>query len=630
MCGLVGVVDTTGRTVEVALLRDMADRIAHRGPDEEGVYVRDGVGLFHKRLSIIDLATGHQPMTRDGVTVVFNGEIYNYVELRAELKALGRTFETTSDTEVLLHAYQQWGDVFVQRLNGMFAFVMHDVPRRRVFAARDHFGIKPLYYWRHGERLVFVSEIKALLAHPDFVARVDSTGLTDYLTFQYVLGEETLFAGVRKLPPAHTLALDLASGKLALQRFWDLKFEVDDSMNAADAVERLGSLLDDAVRQQMRSDVPVGAYLSGGLDSSSVAILAARHTSDRFRTFTGAFREGPEFDETRYSHAVATAIGAEEHIVYPTADEFVELIPKIVYHMDEPAAGPGLFPQFVVSRLAARHVKVCLGGQGGDEIFGGYARYSVAYLEQALKARILGDREEGDLGVDLADMVGSLGTLRDYVPMIGRLWQDGLFGPMDRRYFRLSDRSDGVLQCYTADFAAQLDHRLAFERFKQVFNRPSTRSYFNRMTHYDLVTSLPARLQVEDRVSMASSLESRVPLLDPRVFEHVGAVSPTIKFRAGELKQLFKRAVEPLLPTAIVQRTDKKGFPVPLHLWAKGRVQDFFRDVLLSRACRQRGLFDTARVEALITQEAAFGRALWGLLQIELWHRQFIDGAGPA
>jgi asparagine synthase (glutamine-hydrolysing) len=630
MCGLVGIVDLSGRTVDREVLRRMADTIAHRGPDEEGVYVRGGVGLYHKRLSIIDLATGQQPMTRHDVTVAFNGEIYNFVELRAELRALGHEFETTSDTEVLLNAYRQWGESCVEHLNGMFGFVVHDTRLKRIFAARDHFGIKPLYYWRSGDRVLFASEIKALLAHPGVAAQVDPVGLGDYLTLQYVLGEETLFKNIRKLQPAHSLTLELETGELRQQRYWDLRFDVDRSIDAPQAIEQLRGLLDDAVRQQMRSDVPVGTYLSGGLDSSAVTMLAARHTNDRLSTFTGAFREGREFDETQYATAVAHAIGANQHLVYPTADEFADLIPKIAYHMDEPAAGPGLFPQYIVSRLASKHVKVCLGGQGGDEVFGGYARYSIAYLEQALKAEVLGQSEEGDLGIKLSDINGSLRTLREYVPMLQRLWQQDLFGPMDRRYFRLSDRSDGALQCFSADFTSRLDRGRAFERFQAVFNRVDTPSYLNRMTHYDLTSSLPALLQVEDRVSMASSLESRVPLLDKRIFEFVGTVSPAIRFRYGELRHVFRQAVKSIVPSKVIERTDKMGFPVPLHLWAKGRVRDFFRDVLLSRACRERGLFDTAKVEALIQQEAAFGRALWGLLQLELWHQQFIDGAKRA
>jgi asparagine synthase (glutamine-hydrolysing) len=630
MCGLVGIVDLSGRTVDRALLRRMADTIAHRGPDEEGDYVSGGVGLHHKRLSIIDLATGQQPMTRRDVTVVFNGEIYNFVELRAQLKARGHSFETTSDTEVLLEAYLEWGEACVEHLNGMFGFVVHDAGRKRIFAARDHFGIKPLYYWRGGGRVLFASEIKALLVHPGVAAQVDPVGLSDYLTFQYVLGEETLFKDIHKLQPAHSLTLDLASGQMRQQRFWDLRFEVDRSLDAPTAIERLRGLLDDAVRQQMRSDVPVGTYLSGGLDSSTVTMLAARHTTERLSTFTGAFREGQQFDETRYATAVAEAIDAHQHLVYPTADEFADLIPKIVYHMDEPAAGPGLFPQYIVSRLASQHVKVCLGGQGGDEVFGGYARYSVAYLEQALKARVLGNKDEGDLAVDLEDIGGSLITLREYAPMLQRLWQEDLFGSIDRRYFRLSDRSDGALQCFSAEFTARFDRSQPFARFQRVFNRIDSPSYFNRMLHYDLTASLPALLQVEDRVSMASSLESRVPLLDKRIFEFVGSVSPTIRFRNGELRHFFRQAAKSIVPTAVFERTDKMGFPVPLHLWAKGRVRDFFRDVLLSRACRERGLFDMARVEALIQQEAAFGRALWGLLQLELWHQQFIDGAKRA
>jgi asparagine synthase (glutamine-hydrolysing) len=378
MCGLVGIVELHGGTVDPARLEHMADAIAHRGPDDRGRFVDGRVGLAHRRLSIIDLATGRQPMTVEGVTVAFNGEIYNYVELRAELERQGHAFRTTSDTEVLLRMYLEHGVEFVARLNGMFAFVLYDAPRGRIVAARDHFGIKPLYVHRSDERVLFASEIKALLRHPGVERAVDPVGLDDYLTLQYTLGGRTLFKGIEKLLPAHVEVLDLATGAVRRQRYWKPSFQIDASRDEGAYVEELRGLLESSVRWQMRSDVPVGAYLSGGLDSSTVTMLAARETPDRLKTFTGAFREGPEFDESGHARTVAEACGAEPLFVHPTEDDFIELLPRLVYHMDEPAAGPGLFPQYVVSRLAARHVKVCLGGQGGDEIFGGYARYVIA------------------------------------------------------------------------------------------------------------------------------------------------------------------------------------------------------------------------------------------------------------
>lgn len=625
MCGLVATYYRDGRKADADLLASMAARIAHRGPDDEGVHVDGRVGLFHKRLAIIDLVTGHQPMTFDGVTAVFNGEIYNYVELRDALKKRGHRFQTTSDTEVMLRAYVEYGVDFVKRLNGMFAFVLLDTRLKRLVAARDHFGIKPLYCFENEQMVLYASEIKALLAHPGVRAEVHWPGMQEYLTFQYTLGENTFFRGIRKVPPAHLHVIDLESGALHVERFWEPDFSGPHMHNEELIVEQLRELLKDSVRLQMRSDVPVGTYLSGGLDSSTVTVAAAVHAGEPLKTFTGAFKEGREYDESRYAQLVANACGARSFLVWPSEDEFVDALPKLSYHMDEPAAGPGLFPQYMVAAMAKQHVKVCLGGQGADEMFAGYARYSVAYLEQAMKAAVQGKSEEGALAIALGDMSATLGLLNQYQPMIKRFFANGLFGPMAQRYFTLIDRTEGQAELYSAELRARIDPQEVYASYVQIFERPATPSYFDRMTYFDMMTSLPALLQVEDRVSMAVSLESRVPLLDRRIVDLMASVPPTIKFKGAQVKYLFRRAVEPLLPPEILARKDKMGFPVPLQHWARGKARDFFADVLLSRAARERGLFDVAAVSKLIDHDQAYGRALWGVLQLELWHRQFID-----
>jgi asparagine synthase (glutamine-hydrolysing) len=603
----------------------MAEAIRYRGPDDEGCSVEGPVGLYHKRLSIIDLKTGHQPMTGDGLTIVFNGEIYNYVELREELKKRGHCFRTASDTEVILRAYAEFGPDCVKHLNGMFAFVLHDTRRQRVLTARDHFGVKPLYWHESETEICFASEIKALLRHPRVPAEPDHESIKDYLTFQFVLGEGTLFKGIRKLLPGHLQVLDLASGKLETRRYWEPRFTLDPYHTQEYFIEEIRRLLDEAVGLQMRSDVPVGTYLSGGLDSSIVTVLASRRAAGPLKTFTGVFRDGPEFDETPYAREVAQTCGAEVYEVVPTQDQFVDLMPKLVRHMDEPVAGPGLFPQYVVSQLAARHVKVVLGGQGGDEIFGGYARYLVAYLEQALKGAIFETNEEQEHIVSLQSILPNLPYLRAYAPMLRQFWRQDVFEPMDRRYFRLVDRSGGAVSLYSEDFRACYDPEAVFARFQRAFNHPETLSYYNKMTHFDLANHLPALLQVEDRVSMAVSLESRVPLLDYRLADLVTSMPPRMKFKGGEMKYVFKRAIKHLLPPRVFGRKDKMGFAVPLHLWVSGRSGGFFRDVLLSKRCRERGLFDVDEIEKQMEFESAFSRKLWGLLNLELWHREFID-----
>jgi asparagine synthase (glutamine-hydrolysing) len=629
MCGFVGILHLEPHPVQLPVLASMARVLEHRGPDGQGSFVDGSVGFYHQRLAIIDLASGQQPMTSDGVTVVFNGEIYNYVELRNELIRRGHSFRTSSDTEVLLRMYLEHGPEFVRQLNGMFAFLLYDSRQRQLMAARDHFGIKPLYYFADPARLLFASEIKALLQHDAVRAEVDYDSIRDYITFQFVLGDATLFKGIRKFLPGHYCLIDLDRRQVRNVQYWEPRYQVDLHHTEKYFVHELRHLLEDAVRLQMRSDVPVGAYLSGGLDSTIVTALAASRSSGALQTFTGSFREGPEFDETAYAREVSKLYGTKSHEVLCTPDQLVELLPLLIYHMDEPAAGPGLLPQYIVSRRAANHVKVVLGGQGGDEIFGGYARYLVAYLEQALKGAIFETAEEGKHIVSLRSIVQHLPSLRAYGPMIQQFWRKGVFEPMDRRYFDLINRSGSVLGLFSRDFRATYRKEEIFARFQTVFNHPDTQSYYNKMTHFDLVANLPALLQVEDRVSMAVSLESRVPFLDYRLVDLMTRIVPGMKFKGGDLKHILKKATKDLVPAKVRNRKDKMGFPVPLHLWAKGPARDFFHDILLSPTARTRGLLNPRTVTQLMRKEPAFGRRLWGLLNLELWLREFIDGARP-
>lgn len=626
MCGVVGIVGRQGRPVQEEVLRRMTSVLSHRGPDGNGVTVQDSVGLGHQRLAVIDLATGQQPMCRDGLLVSYNGEIYNYRELRDELKAAGHAFKTTSDTEVLLASYQAQGPEFVRRLNGMFAFVLYDPARRQVVAARDPLGIKPLYYVRLSDAVLFASEIKALLEHPEVAPAVDQEALHDYLTFQFVLEDRTLFKGVRKVQPGELLVIGIDDLTVHSTRYWEPTFAVDFDRTEEDWVEELQWLLRDSIRLQLRSDVAVGAHLSGGMDSSLVTILASEHLGHPIHTFSGAFREGPEFNELDHARLVVAQTGAIGHEIIPTAEDFIEVLPRLIYHLDEPVAGPGVFPQYMVSRYAVDHVTVVLGGQGGDEVFGGYARYLVAYLEQALKGAIYQTNEEHEHIVSLSSILPNLPTLRQYVPMLQSFWRDGVFEDMDRRYFRLIDRSGGALSLFNPEFRARYENGGVFERFSAVFNHPDTKSYYNKMTHFDLVAGLPALLHVEDRVSMAVSLESRVPLLDIRIVDLATSVPPRLRFQGGTLKHLLRKAVGGWLPRAIMERTDKMGFPVPLHLWAAGPARDFFHDTLLGTRSRQRGIIDPREVEFLLDHEQPFSRRLWGLINLELWHQRFIDG----
>ncbi|HOX41072.1 MAG TPA: asparagine synthase (glutamine-hydrolyzing) [bacterium] len=625
MCGLVGIINKKHQPVDPQLLKAMADVMAYRGPDDEGYHIDGSVGFYHKRLSIIDLQTGHQPMLRDSNVIVFNGEVYNYLELREELIKKGHQFSTKSDTEVILKMYKQYDIDFIEKLNGMFAFILFDKARNRIISARDHFGIKPLYYFLGDDVLLYASEIKALLLHPAVVPEPNYDVMAEYLTFQFILDDLTLFKGIKKVLPGHCQIIDLQTMKTRTIKYWAPQFTVDTSHTESYFITKLKQLLEDTVRIQMRSDVPMGTYLSGGMDSSIVTCMAAKMTPLGLETFTGAFAEGTKFNEIKYAREVATACGARMHTVIATCKDFIELMPKLIYHLDEPVAGPGVFPQYIVSRLAAQKVKVVLGGQGGDEIFGGYARYIVAYLEQALKGAIFETNEEGEHIVSLQSILPNLPSLKQYIPLTQEFWRQEAFEAMDKRYFRLIDRNGRAQEFFSKEFLINYDKKQLFERFQHLFNHPDTKSYYNKMTHFDMLASLPALLQVEDRVSMAVSLESRVPLLDRRIVDLIASMPPAMKFKGAETKYILKKAVGELLPTSILERKDKMGFPVPLHIWAKNQAKDFFYDILLSDSSRQRGIFNQWQIKQLVNSEREFGRQLWGILCIELWFREFID-----
>ncbi len=629
MCGIAGIVSRDrARMPDADRLRIMMDTLAHRGPDGEGEWIDGPAALGHKRLAIIDLETGRQPMSNEdgSIWIVFNGEIYNYVELRRDL-VRHHNFRTQSDTEVILHLYEEFGERCLERLNGMFAFAIWDARQQRLFAARDRVGIKPFYYSLDNEQLVFASEPKAMLAAGFVAPEPDTQGLEEYLTFQFCLGDRTLFRDIRKLEPGHYMTFRPARDQQpAVVCYWDYKYELDFHHTDEYFREQLVWLLNDSIRMQLRSDVPVGAHCSGGLDSSTVVTLAAKQFPHRFQTFTGAFREGPQYDETRYAHAVADGIGALYHEIWPTAAEFVDAMPNLIYMMDEPAAGPGLFPQYCVSKLARAHVKVVLGGQGGDELFGGYARYLVAYLEQALRGAIYGTGDDARHVVTWDSIAPSLAMLREYRPLLQSFFKEGLFEEMDSRYFRLVSRMENADALFSNDVWSNESRTRMFLAYSQIFNNPSTKSYFNKMTNFDLKTLLPALLQVEDRTSMSVSLESRVPILDHRIAELVTTMPPAVRFQGGDSKRVFREAVAGHLPNAVVQRRDKMGFPVPLTEWLRGPIHEFVSDTLLSARARARGIYKIDGVQQLLRREASFGRQLWGLLSLELWFRAFVDG----
>lgn len=630
MCGI-AVILPSHQPVEQKIRSDLTEasaRISHRGPDGSGMWIAPdaSVGMAHVRLSIIDHESGAQPMSSPcgRWTIVFNGEIYNYIELRDELGA--ENFRTRSDTEVILRAYERWGPSCVNRLRGMFALAIWDAKEQTLFVARDRFGIKPLYWTRTPQGICLASEIKGLL-HLLLQRRFNPQALSDYFTFQFCLGDKTLLDGVWQFPAAH-YAIVRKGEEIRPIRYWEVHYDIDFTRTEEWFVNRLRELLFDSVSMHMRADVEVGAYVSGGIDSSLLASLARDvRPSSRIQAFNGRFSGGRDFDESGYARLLAVQRNLDLHIADISEQDFVDTIERVIWHLDQPAAGPGAFPQFMVSREASRHVKVVLGGQGGDEVFGGYARYLVAYFEQCIKGAIDGTLHNGNYVVTYESIIPNLATLKQYKPMIREFWGDGLFEERDRRYWRLVNRSN-TISGILAD--GVIDSNRTFEEFAGIYwgKNVGKESYFDAMTHFDFKTLLPALLQVEDRMSMAHGLESRVPLLDHSLVEFAATIPADIKFQGGELKRLLRTAFKAELPEEIRNRTDKMGFPVPLNAWLSqpGPAREFVGDILGSRAAQARHyLRGGIPLDGLLGAQGPYSRNLWALLSLELWQRSFLD-----
>ncbi|EXI69595.1 MAG: Asparagine synthetase [glutamine-hydrolyzing] 1 [Candidatus Accumulibacter adjunctus] len=630
MCGIFGFL-ATGIREQSASSRDLdvgMHEIRHRGPDGAGKWASESgqVGLGHVRLAIIDLESGAQPMHSDDgrFTIIYNGEIYNYLELRAELGE--HSFRTRSDTEVVLRAFQRWGVDCVSHLRGMFALAIWDAREQKLFLARDRFGIKPLYWTRTDHGFYFASEAKALLP---FLGRrrVSQAALADYLTFQFCLGEKTLMEGVWQLPAAHYAILSSGQEEL-VRRYWEVHYDIDYDHTERWFTNRLIELLHDSVKIHLRADVEVGSYVSGGVDSSLLAALAREvRPSGPFKAFNGRFLDGIEFDESAYARALADERSMELFVADIGEQDFVDHIAKVIWHLDQPVAGPGSFPQYMVSKEVGRHIKVVLGGQGGDEIFGGYARYLVAYFEQCIKGAIEGSLHNGNYVVTYESIIPNLESLRQYKPMLREFWAGGLFGERDERYWRLVNRANTFGTIIAPEL---LDQRSTFEEFRSIFwgSNVGKESYFDSMTHFDFKTLLPALLQVEDRMSMAHGVEARVPFLDHPLVEFAATIPADIKFRNGELKRLLKAVFSDRLPVAIRERRDKMGFPVPLNLWLKrpGPTRELIGDLFASQAARSRPYLNgPLSIDAVLDTQSTYGRNLWALLSLELWHQQFID-----
>jgi len=624
MCGIAAILDLEYQRIpnlqrQLAVMDSLQQ---HRGPDGHGSWVHDRayVGFSHRRLSIIDLVTGQQPMTdRQGNWIVCNGEIYNYLELRTELGV--SNFITNSDTEVILRGYRRWGERVVEKLRGMFSFVLWDEAEKLLFCARDRFGIKPFYYTMVGSLLYIGSEAKVLLP---FLPKIetDREAFKDYLAFQLCLAGKTLFQGVNELMPGHILTVK--NGHVLKRRYWEVYYNLDFDHTDRYFEERLRELLVESVELHLRSDVPLGVYVSGGMDSSTIASLAHKKVNGGLCAFNGKFSLSSEYDESFYARELSSWCGFPLQEVDITVNDFAENMRRVIYHMDYPVAGPGSFAQFIVARLVSKSRRVVLGGQGADEVFGGYSRYLIAYFEQCVKAAIDDTSHSGNFVVTYESIIPNLRVLKHYKPLLQEFWREGLFDDMDRRYFRLINRAPQLTNEINWELLGEYS---PFETFSRIFNGHNVRkeSYFDLMTHFDFKTLLPALLQVEDRVSMAHGLESRVPLLDHPLVELAATIPSNIKFKNGNLKYIFHKVVKPFIPNVIYQRQEKMGFPIPLTEWIQGGAREFVFDVLSSTTAKNRSLINNERVLESMDREPKFGRTVWGLLCLELWQQEFHD-----
>jgi len=624
MCGLAGILNLKYQKNDNINnnLRLMNKIQAHRGPDGEAIWIHSNshIGFAHRRLSIIDLQTGTQPMTdKHENTICYNGEIYNYIELKEELK--NYNFYTSSDTEVILAAYQKWGKDCVNHLRGMFSFAIWDEKKSLLFCARDRFGIKPFYYTVVNNVFYFASEVKTLLPFLSN-AEIDLDALKDYLVFQLCLDNKTLFKNVNELSPS--CYLTVKNGTIENKQYWEVYYNLDFDHTDKYFQEKLKYLIEDSVKMHLRSDVPVGAYVSGGIDSGIMSSLAATFQNTGFKAFTGKFDYGPLYDESSYAKALAEMKNMNLFEINITSQDFLDSIKKIIYHLDYPVAGPGSFPQFHVSKLASKHLKVVLGGQGGDEIFGGYVRYLVAYFEQCVKGAIEGTLNNGNFIVTYESIIPNLVALNNYKPLLKNFWREGLFNGLDERYYRLINRASDFENEINWDV---LGNYSPFETFHQIFNNKNVgnQSYLDKMTHFDFKTLLPALLQVEDRMSMAHGLESRVPFLDHPLVEFAATMPSNVKFKNGTLKRILVSSMKETLPKIIVDRKNKMGFPVPLNEWFNGELYSFIYDIFNSQKAKERPFFNSNIILNSLSKDNKFSRKMWGLLSLELWMQEFID-----
>jgi asparagine synthase (glutamine-hydrolysing) len=630
MCGITGWINLTTSTNNTAdkkaVLHSMCDTIMHRGPDSEGTWLDETVALGMRRLSIIDLHTGDQPVYSEdrSIVVMMNGELYNFREVRADLEKRGHKFVTQTDTEIVPHLYQEYGDDFVDHLNGMFAISLWDTRAKRLVLARDRFGEKPLYYGIFGGKLIYGSEPKALLAHPEVSAELDLDALRQYLSFDYVPAPKSIYKGINKLPAAHMMTVD--GGEINTRRYWNLTFQKNGHVPRIDkAAAELRDLLSDAVRMRLVADVPLGILLSGGIDSSTVAAFAVQHATEKVKTFSIGFEED-SFDESKYARQVAHHLGTEHYEATLSVDAASDLISDIGTWLDEPLSDGSLIPTYMLASFVRRHVTVALGGDGGDELFAGYPMYY------------------GHKVANLYSMVP--GFLRSTLiePVVNRLpvsTKNLSFEYKAKRFVR-SSNYDTISRHHSwfGSFSLDEQHQLLTEN---VLSKTSGDIYVGPRTLLEICDAADEIEQMQyldmnfymaediltkvDRSAMAVSLETRAPFLDPRVAQFAASIPLSYKLHGSKGKYILKKAVKDLLPKEILARS-KKGFGIPIAEWLKGRLNPMLHDLLVTERLERQGLFDPAFVQELIAEHehgvASHHKQLWTLLVFQLWYDKFL------
>jgi len=632
MCGINGIAlsSRSGRQVDRGVLKRMRDVIMHRGPDDEGIFIDGAVGLGHRRLSIVDVAAGHQPMTNEDGTlrITYNGEIYNHADFRAELEAKGHVYQTHCDTETILHLYEEHGERCVDYLRGMFAFAIWDKRRKQLFIARDRLGVKPLYYFHADDgSLYFGSEIKTLLEAGGVKPEINYRALPDYLANHATSGEETLYRQIKRLLPGHFMLWQ--DGDLRMSRYWDVSFvkRADEGRRDDDYVAEWSELFRTSVRLRLMADVPLGMFLSGGIDSSAIAAVMSGMVTDPIKTFSVAFNER-EANELEYARIVANAFKTNHHEVVVSPEEFFGALPKLVWHEDEPLAHPSSVALYFVSVLASRHVKVVLTGEGSDELLAGYARYRKTILNLALGARY--------------QSLAPAGVRRLLCKQIENIPGARLRQKLRRTFLAVSPDIESIYFDNFAVFPRAMQPQLltseALERtgaldpyaeLREVLQESDAKSLLDRLLYADIKTYLQELLMKQDQMSMAASIESRVPFLDHKLVEFTSALPQRLKLRGWTTKYVLRQSMKGILPETILSRP-KMGFPVPIGTWFRGAYRHVVDDYVLSDRALNRGIFSPDFVRGLVARHQTGGEnhseRLWALVNFEIWQRQFFDG----